>query len=91
MYNKRSGPEPMLAAAFDDWIDEETDDEGKIIAMLHFMAGAGAVVGLVREAYGTGRADAAGRIFSDLSVEVEAFARAAAATAETIDKEETWR
>jgi hypothetical protein len=89
MYNRRSDKQPMLADAFDDWIDDTTAEDDKILAMLHFMAGAGAVVGLIKAAYGTGRTDAAGRIFADLNVEVEAFAYAARATAETLDDEET--
>ncbi len=87
MYNRSKAGQPMLALAFDDWIDATTPDDEQVVAMLHFMAGAGAVVGLIREAYGTGRADAAGRIFADLSTEVEAFARAAKATADTLEEE----
>ena len=64
MYNRSKAGKPLLADAFDDWIDEATDEKDQIVAMLHFMAGAGAVVGMIQTAYGTGRSDAAGRIFA---------------------------
>jgi hypothetical protein len=85
--NRRTPHEPMLGAAFDDWIDAQ--DEDPLLAMVHFMAGAGAVVGLIREAHGSGRPDAASRVFHDLTLEIQAFSLAAQKTAESMSDEET--
>lgn len=85
--NRREQPQqPMLGAAFDDWIDDKDGD--KMLALIHFMAGAGAAVGLIRHAYDNGRSDAASRVFRDLLLEVKAFSMAAQKTADAMVDEE---
>jgi hypothetical protein len=85
IHHHRPPHEPLLGAAFDDWIDEK--DEDPLLAMVHFMAGAGAVVGLIQHAYANGRTDAASRVFHDLLLEIKAFSLAAQKTAEALEEE----
>jgi hypothetical protein len=91
MHNRRSQNhphEPMLGTAFDDWIDEHLirGDDDKMLALIHFMAGAGAACGLIREAHGSGRSDAASQVFNTLMLEIKAFSMAAQKTAEAMSK-----
>lgn len=93
MHNRRTQHrdrhEPLLGAAFDDWIEDDAEGDAKALALIHFMAGASSALVMIREAHGSGRFDAASRIFNELLVEVHAFKIAAERTAAAMEEEMT--